>query len=648
MPPAGRRRRTAGAKRNLATPATGAPLPARADSNHFPVEPPEFRLHLDNPCVVHGAATEPAVGRLTLEGWAIARSGVAAIDVRLNDIPLGSAQYGQARPDVGDAFPDWEHADHSGFEFHVPQAALKQGEHFVKLIVRARNGQELVEHFRTHVIMSGFTEDFLDIYRPSASSASRLDIILPVLLPTLIDQVYRTALCRPADRDALSYYGAFMLSGGIGLRRFVDMIYDSQEYLTVVQPATEKIREAYAFLFDRQPSRTEIYNHMQAFRGTCRDDDEAIALLGPSGGASARFGIRPIKVEMDITNQCNIRCVMCPFSDPAVGGRKRRDLDAATFQRWAGEIFSWAAQVGLMFGTEPTLNQHLVPFVKIAKEHRVPNVYFSTNGVKLTPALTGGLIEAGLDEINVSLDAGTKETFQRIRRGAKWDVVIGNLRALRDQKAAQKLSTPRLHMSFVMMRSNIHELPQFIELAAELGASVVYCTHLVSYDVLGTSRESLGTDVRDYEHYVHRAEVLARQHAIHLVLPRTRQVRIDVTPPVTPAQGRRPSHLADIDQVREAHGLAKRFARDEAGSCCPFPWHFIAIEPDGSVSPCGWWHAGPPMGNLHTQSFEEIWRGEPMRHLRSQLVSRNLGANCSRCPAAGVGSSDSQGSFQSR
>jgi MoaA/NifB/PqqE/SkfB family radical SAM enzyme len=605
---AGRRRRGARADDSFELGTAGAGMPVLDTLHRSPSDLPEIRFHLDNPCVVHGAATEPAIGRLTIEGWAISRSGIAAIDVQVDDLPLGSAQYGFERPDVGDAFPDWEHAQHSCYEFHVPKAALQQGQRLIKLTVRARNGQELVEQSRILVVVSEVADDFLEIYRPNNTSASKLDEILPTLLPTIIDQVYRNALCRPADADALSQYGRLLLSSGIGLRGFVDDVYQSQEFLTIVQPATEKIREAYTLLFERQPTRSEIYNHVQAFRETCRDDGEAIALLGPGGGANARFGIRPIKIEMDITNQCNIRCVMCPFSDPAVGGRKRRDLDAATFQRWANEMFSWAAQVGLMFGTEPTLNRNLLTFVKIAKAHRVPNVYFSTNGMKLTPELTACLIGAGLDEINVSLDAGTKDTFQRIRRGAKWDVVIANLRSLRDQKALQSLQKPRLHMSFVMMRSNIQELPQFVELAAELGAVVIYCTHLVAYDVLGTSPESLGSDMHDYAQYIDRAGALARQHGIHLVLPRTRQTRIDVIPPDAPSQGRRPSHLADMDQVREAHGLARRFARDEAGSCCPFPWHFIAIEPDGSVSPCGWWHAGPPMGNVHTQSFQEIWR----------------------------------------
>ncbi len=463
----------------------GAAPPVVAEPRPSASEAPEFHFQLDSPLVVHGAAVEPVIGRLAIEGWVLCRSGVAEIEVRLDEIPAGVAEYGLARQDVGIAYPDWQRSPHSGFAFHVPPSALREGQRLVKLIVRSRNGQELVEHVRIDVRTAEDVDDPVGVRQPPGDGSSRFEQLLPTLLPTLVDQTYRAVLCRPVDADGLRRYVHLLTHRKIDLRGLVDVVYESPEYLTVIGPATEQVRSAYRFLFEREPTQTEIYNHVQAFRGTCGSDDEAISAFQAGGTARARLGIRPIKIEMDITNQCNIRCIMCPFSDPAIGGRKRSDLGKETFLRWADEMFSWAAQVGLMFGTEPTLNPNLVFFVRIAKEYRVPNVYFSTNAMKLTPALTGELIEAGLDEFNVSLDAGTKATFERIRRGAKWDIVVGNLKSLRDQKAARKLSRPRLHLSFVMMRSNIQELPQFVELAAELGASVVYCTHLVSYRWIG-------------------------------------------------------------------------------------------------------------------------------------------------------------------
>ena len=72
-----------------------------------PAAPAEFRMEIDRPTVKSGAVVEPITGRLTIEGWALARSGITGIEVLLDDQRLGDAHYGLARQDVGVAFPDW-------------------------------------------------------------------------------------------------------------------------------------------------------------------------------------------------------------------------------------------------------------------------------------------------------------------------------------------------------------------------------------------------------------------------------------------------------------------------------------------------------------------------------------------------------------
>ena len=98
----------------------------------------EFRFELDSPQVVAGSVVEPVAGRLTIEGWALARSGVEGVEISLDGQRLGDAHYGLARQDVGAAFPDWDNALRSGYAFHCPPRALRDGEHMVKLEVRAQ------------------------------------------------------------------------------------------------------------------------------------------------------------------------------------------------------------------------------------------------------------------------------------------------------------------------------------------------------------------------------------------------------------------------------------------------------------------------------------------------------------------------------
>ena len=126
---------------------------------------PQFRFEIDNPRVVAGMSVKPISGRLTIEGWALARSGMEGVDVLLDDQRLGEAHYGGARQDVGAAFPDWPGALRSGLAFHCPPRSLRDGEHVVQLTLRARNGEELHHRFRIEVRKSEEDAETMTIRR---------------------------------------------------------------------------------------------------------------------------------------------------------------------------------------------------------------------------------------------------------------------------------------------------------------------------------------------------------------------------------------------------------------------------------------------------------------------------------------------------
>ncbi|HEY0422519.1 MAG TPA: hypothetical protein VGC82_04265, partial [Rhodopila sp.] len=114
-------------------------------------EPSEFRFELDNPRVVDGVMAEPVTGRLTIEGWVVAQSGISHIEVRLGGQHLAQAHYGLARQDVGIAFPEMPSSLRSGYAFHCPPRSLRSGTHVVTLTVHAKNGMELVHRFDIEV-----------------------------------------------------------------------------------------------------------------------------------------------------------------------------------------------------------------------------------------------------------------------------------------------------------------------------------------------------------------------------------------------------------------------------------------------------------------------------------------------------------------
>lgn len=133
--------------------------PAAQEQAPAPGDPQAFRFEMDSPRITGNAVPDPITGRLTIEGWVLARSGVAGIDVLLDGRRLGEAHYGLARQDVAGAFPEWENALRSGYAFHCPPRSLRDGDHEVQVIVRANNGAEYRQTFAITVQKSESQDD---------------------------------------------------------------------------------------------------------------------------------------------------------------------------------------------------------------------------------------------------------------------------------------------------------------------------------------------------------------------------------------------------------------------------------------------------------------------------------------------------------
>ena len=161
------------------------PLPVRAlsavptGSHESRADPHEFRLELDHPVIIDGVVPEPVSGRLVIEGWALAQSGVEAIDVFLDGRILGQAYYGTARRDVEAAFPDWTNSLRSGYIFHCPPHTLESGTHAVRLQLRAKNGRTFESEFQIDVQQGQDSEDFATIRR--RMSRAEIDLYQDVL-----------------------------------------------------------------------------------------------------------------------------------------------------------------------------------------------------------------------------------------------------------------------------------------------------------------------------------------------------------------------------------------------------------------------------------------------------------------------------------
>jgi molybdenum cofactor biosynthesis enzyme MoaA len=87
------------------------------------------------------------------------------------------------------------------------------------------------------------------------------------------------------------------------------------------------------------------------------------------------------------------------------------------------------------------------------------------------------IMNSSLTIINVSLDAATGETYRKIR-GFSLDKVIKNIEHLILDRRRRRRDLPIIYLNMTLMRSNIEELKDFIQLAKRLGVDGVHLWHL--------------------------------------------------------------------------------------------------------------------------------------------------------------------------
>ena len=139
----------------------------------------------------------------------------------------------------------------------------------------------------------------------------------------------------------------------------------------------------------------------------------------------------PKYFTIETCNNCNARCIMCPKGQK--GTESLQVMDDDVFDRIADNLTpytEWIEMICLNSDGEPLLDRKLPDRIKSLKSIGIKHVNISTNGSLLTEEKIYKLLESGLDDIRVSIDGFTKESFEKIRCGLNYEVVIENTKNL--------------------------------------------------------------------------------------------------------------------------------------------------------------------------------------------------------------------------
>ena len=286
---------------------------------------------------------------------------------------------------------------------------------------------------------------------------------------------------------------------------------------------------------------------------------------------------RPCGIQIQTINRCNANCRMCPYGNTTAQAPAHHMSEAL----YAGILEQLRNHRSLLWFSptlqnEPLLDDALPARLRLAREMLPAHVKLIvvTNGSLLTRERTQALIDNGMDRIDVSVDAFTRATYEKIRPGLDFASVVENTERL--------LAMPGqtdVRVRFVRQQANEAEEDEFARHWTARGARV-------------TARG------------FHNRRGLVQN--------------------LTATADRRESW---------GHVLLKRYGRRLTPACF-FPFAHLNILSDGRVPPCCYdWTTDHIVGDLTKQSLGEVWSSPGLATCRTRLAAWQYmdSSLCRRC-----------------
>ena len=213
-------------------------------------------------------------------------------------------------------------------------------------------------------------------------------------------------------------------------------------------------------------------------------DDYAadIQLVTRAGEERSRpYGL-PLAVLAELTHRCPLQCPYC--SNPVAMEPASNELSTQDWLRVIGELADLGVLQIHFSGGEPTARRDLGQMVARATE---VGLYTNliTSAVGLTRDKLATLADAGLCHVQISVQGAEAALADRVGgyRG-------GHAKKLEAARWTRELDLP-LTVNAVMHRQNLHQLPQIIDMAVEMGASRLEVANVQYYGWALKNRHAL-------------------------------------------------------------------------------------------------------------------------------------------------------------
>jgi MoaA/NifB/PqqE/SkfB family radical SAM enzyme len=319
---------------------------------------------------------------------------------------------------------------------------------------------------------------------------------------------------------------------------------------------------------------------------------------------------KPRMLFFILTTKCNLNCIMCLQE-------KGHALPIQVFDKLRSlfpylELIDWQGGEVFLLDYFKDLFREISTYANIRQR-----VY--TNGITIDKEWAK-IISASHTEVTLSIDAVTKETYESIRQGAKFEDLLDNIENL-NSICSKSGSHIKLCMNTVVMRRNLKELdllPAFCK---------KYKIGYVRFDFLKYNNWLWEAEHRNLDERERMLRLSSLSQEDIFIKKDNAAVRY------------LKENLPDIEKEFKESGINFDYTFRPFLTCdgkkkgeaakdkCPYPWERIFIDYLGKVKPDCW--CDNPVGNILENQMEEIWNGVDMQTYRQRIIEGNCRGWCS-------------------
>lgn len=400
----------------------------------------------------------------------------------------------------------------------------------------------------------------------------------------------------------------------------------------------------------------------------------------------------PLELFFEVSNVCNLKCAMCaefsainPYRLQIIKGKQRGLIKPDEFDDNFLSLLKNALFVHCSGFGESTIHPQFRDIVQLVSSYDVM-IHFITNGQELDSDLADFLVEQGVHKIMVSCSGATREDYEKVYIGGKYDTLMNGLMRLKAAKRAKGTRYPLVEINSLGFNHHVATFDRFVDVMADHGADIIHLKKLQPYDripelfehvsymrpwvegavleraaAIGAQRgvvigmhQYLHNAVESEEEYKEAIARLEKAAEGKLSFARFGENTIDTFAGISRAakagpdlQRRDRAVIRSSESPEEARRMLAITEIPEAGHGndrfhCMEPFKTVYVSNNGGLRPCCFSGSDHPfLGSVKAEDGLQSWRGAGFTALQKGIIEGQYPENmCRRCLKDKIGPTD--------